>query len=296
MSVTSCITCLSFRPVSNQVTAASHDEIPESTADQAIAAIYAEIRKVSGLPGINLFYRRLAFAGSDVLGAFWQQVAPLYDNRILHRAGALIEQRVTLPARFALDAPLLKAAGVAPDSRAGVRATLRYFNRANAMHLVLFSVLARSVFDDGAEVAPLAVDVDIEFSFNGDDELLPLLAWDNTPPASAVLIGALRDRLAPDLADTIRPTLLRHFAAYPVLLGALYGYVVGNNGALSATIEASRADALAVAKPLAEQANITFTPEVRAVIEATTHEFRQIIPVMLVLGTAMARGFQNGTR
>lgn len=277
------------------MTAASYDEIPESTADQAIAAIYTEIRNLSGLPGINLFYRRLAFAGSDVLGAFWEQVAPLYEHRSLHRAGALIEQRVTLPGAFALDAPLLKAAGVQPDRRARVRATLRYFNRANAMHLVLFSVLARSVFDDETDVAPLAIDADADVSYNGDDELLPLIAWDDTPQASAVLIGALRDRLAPDLADTIRPTLLRHFAAYPVLLGALYGYVVGNNGALAATIEASRTDALAVAKPLAEQANMTFNPEVRAVIEATTHEFRQIIPVMLVLGTAMARGLQNGT-
>lgn len=291
MSVTCCIIYRNFQAVSNQVDAASLDEIPETTADHVIAGIYAEIRSVSGLPGINLFYRRLAYAGSDVLGAFWQQVAPLYYSHSLHRAGALIEQRVALPTVSALDAQLLKAAGVQTDNRAQVRATLRYFNRANAMHLVLFSVLARSVFREGTQVPLLPLADDVPIMLSTDEELLPLSTWENTPPASAVLIEALRDRLAPDLPDSIRPTLLRHFAPFPVLLGGLYGYVAGNNDTLIASIEACRTDALAVAGTLAKQVDIAFDADVSAVVEATTHEFRQIIAVMLVLGTSMARGF-----
>ena len=291
MSAMCCTTSMDLRTVSDPVTPGSHDEIPETTADPKIAGIYADIRAVSGLPGINLFYRRLAYAGPEVLAEFWQQVAPLYRSRWLHRAGALLEARVTLPAVCALDVPLLKAAGVQTDNRARVRATLRYFNRANAMHLVLFSLLARNVFDEGAEVSPLPVADDVAIMFNNDEVMLPLITWDDTPAASAVLIGALRDRLAPGLADTIRPTLLRHFAAFPVLLGAMYGYVAGHNEALTDAIATSRMDALALAGSLRNQPQISFGSDVGGFVETITNEFRHVIPVMLVLGTAMARGF-----
>lgn len=272
-----------------------HDEIPETTTDPAIAALYQEIRDTSGLPGINLFYRRLAYAGADVLGGFWEQVAPLYRSRRLHDAGATLESSVTLPAVCVLDDPVLKAAGIAPDGRAALRATLRYFNEANAMHLALFSVIARTLDLAGTDVEPAAV-TPTEPHSNGDSELLPLVSWEDTPPASKILIGALRDRLAPGLADTIRPTLLRHLAPYPVLIATLYGYVACNNDALVTAIEASRRDALAVAGTLSDEAAISFDPQVQAVVTATTSEFRQIIPVMLVLGSAMSRGFaqQNG--
>jgi hypothetical protein len=270
---------------------ASHDEIPETTADPAIAALYADIRQVSGLPGINLFYRRLAYAGTPVLAAFWEQVRPLYETRRLHQAGQTIEQLVTLPGVCTLDGPLLKAAGVDRDHRASVRATLRYFNRANAMHLVLFSVLTQAMHGTGSDLSALLLDPLQDPPVNGDDELLALPAWEDTPPASQVLVAGLRDRLAPGLADTIRPTLLRHFAPYPVLLAALYGYVACHNDALVAAIESSRTDALRAAKTLHEGVTVRFDAEVQAAVETTTAEFRQIIPVMLVLGTAMARGF-----
>jgi hypothetical protein len=276
--------------MTDRPTAPRHDEIPENTTDPTIAALYAQIRTVSGLPGINLFYRRLAYAGAHVLASFWNQVEPLYSTRRLHDAGATLEGKVTPPGVCALDGPLFKAAGLARDDRASVRATLRYFNQANAMHLVLFSVIAHAVHDAGRDLPAAPVDV-ASPPVNRDAELLPLISWDDTPPASRVLIDAIRDRLAPGMADTIRPTLLRHFAPYPVLLASVHGFVAAHNAALLDTIEAARQDALALANTLARDVTFTFTDDVRQPVETTTAEFRQIIPTMLVLGTAMVRGF-----
>lgn len=266
-----------------------HDEIPEDTTDPLIAGVYADIRRASGLPGINLFYRRLAYAGPQVLDAFWQQVKPLYVSGALTRAGATLQQHVPDSVRCALDDSLLKAAGIASDDRASVRATLKYFNQANAMHLVLFSVIARALgsIGHGETPVPLAA---VSTDRNGDAELLPLPAWDDSPAASRVLIGAIRDRLAGGLDDTIRPTLLRHFAPYPVLLGSLHGYVASREPELVAAIEAMRQVASGLAGTISGDVAVTFDDQVRQVVAVTAGEFRQIIPVMLVLGTAMVRG------
>lgn len=268
---------------------AQHDEIPESTTDSTIAGLYADIRQVSGLPGINLFYRRLAYAGADVLNSFWQQVKPLYASRELNRAGRALEQAVVLPGVCVLDDALLKAAGIARDERASVRATLRYFNQANAMHLVLFSFVAKALLneDNPGVAAPQA---QAEPALNGDAELLSLPAWDDTPAESQILISAIRNRLAPGLADTIRPTLLRHFGPYPVLLAALHGYVGTHDSALIDTVAHTRMQALQLAFASNTDVAFAFDADVHQVIHDTTTEFRQIIPVMLVLGSAMIRG------
>jgi len=279
--------------MAERVSSTSQDEIPESTADQRIAGLYAQIRAVSGLQGINLFYRRLAYAGADVLTEFWDQVSPLYHSRRLHQAGAVVEHLVTLPAVACLDGPLLEASGVARDERAAVRATLRYFNRANAMHLALFSGLSHVLDDTGRDVTAVEHDNITESAANGEDELLPLVPFTDTPVASQVLVAAIRDRLAPNVNKALIPTLLRHFAPYPVLIGSLYGYVASHNEALLRAIDASRTDALRVGKPLFAPDSVTFSEPVRAIVDTTGHEFRQIIPTMLVLGTAMARGLTS---
>ena len=88
-------------------------QVPEAHAPPHIAAIYTDIRAVSGIPVVNLIWRHFA-ALPGVLPWVWAAVAPLVVSESMDDARERLASAIALPD--------IEAPGVAAWERAGVNA------------------------------------------------------------------------------------------------------------------------------------------------------------------------------
>lgn len=265
-------------------------ELSETDATGRIAEIYADLRSLSGTPVVALIFRHLA-THPGLLEDIWASLRPLLrTGRLQETAWRLADQSVPadlIPpiAPVAREALGLNAANLPPILNA-----IDAYNRANPVNLLVMLTLLRRL-----ELPP------------GDAAHAIPANW--TPPA---MIAAPLSRMVPpaemppslrrlvnDIGfgdrtqlDAVVPSLLRHLAESPALLGLLHVLLIPKlrDGSLEAQTDALRREMVAAADALAP--SLGPLPKLAALpaVADTMRTFTAYwIPLMTTIGLALRR-------
>lgn len=262
--------------------AAALPELREAEAPPEIAAIYAALRRASGVPLVNLIHRHLATL-PGVLPWVWQAIRPPLEDGRLAGARDRLAAAVPLPPAAPLPAGALRAA-----ERADVAALVEAYNRGNLTNLILLTALRRALAATPADPGPPPEAI-------APPPMLPvpppLPKLADLPPALAAAVQALAARHG---TSGVVPSLYLHLAHWPAIPPALPGWL---GAALEpAAIAAGRdavlrlaereADALRPALALQGEVPNGHGPAVLGVLGTFT---RQVIPAMVPVGLALRR-------
>lgn len=270
--------------------AAALPELREAEAPPDIAAIYAAMRKASGVPLVNLIHRHLATL-PDVLPWVWRAISPpLLDGRLADTRERLAAA-MPRPPLAPVDASALAAAGVARKDRAALLSLVQTYNRGNLTNLILLTALRRAL--EGAPVDPAPV-----------PSARPALAMLPVPPPLPRLAelplatqAAVRALAARHGEARVVPSLYLHLAHWPGLPAALPGWlgpvlepaalIAGREAAVA--LAAREADALRSALVLdGPVPNGQGMPVLQVLRQFTLRVIPGMVPVGLALDRALA--------
>ena len=184
----------------------------ESAASGRVAEIYGDIRRVLGLPMVNLFYRHLA-TRQELLEEAWTALRPNLGSEAAQAAAAKLtaEAGSFSPAPIEGGAPASPAVG--PDVARLVAATLDAYARANSLNLLgMHAILdgCPGTGEGGGAVQPPPV-----------ARILPMTDLASLPAPVLARLDELGESLLGAEEPRIVPSLLRHFANDARLLGLL---------------------------------------------------------------------------
>jgi hypothetical protein len=267
--------------------AAALPELRESEAPPDIAAIYAALRRASGVPLVNLIHRHLATL-PGVLPWVWQAIRPPLEDGRLAGARARLAAAVPLP-----PASLLPEGALTEAERAEVAALVETYNRGNLTNLILLTALRRALEGAPAEPAP-PPPVIAPPTMLPVPPPLPKLA--DLPAELATAVRALAARHGD---GGVVPSLYLHLAHWPAIPPALPGWLgealdpaaiaAGRDAALR--LAEREADALRPALALQGEVPNGHGPAVLTVLGTFT---RQVIPAMVPIGLALGRTLAQG--
>lgn len=188
-------------------------EVAEGDAEGSIAEIYDDIRRVLGLPIVNLVYRHLAVEPAQLAGV-WQALRPNLTFHATEEAARRLVDHAVPPAVTPLSAAVLAAVGLNADRARLARATLDAYARANSrnllgMHALLDGCPGTHERGDALEPPPAV-------------PILPIAQLDTLPAATVELLREMSAALVGDEQPVLVPSLLRHFATDPPLLALLW--------------------------------------------------------------------------
>lgn len=264
-------------------------EIREADAPPATAAIYAEIRKASGLPLVNLIWRHFA-AMPGVLPWAWAAVAPLVRATAMEEARGRVTAGIVLPASDTFD---WQEAGLGGGDIARITAILDAYTRGNLTNLLALTALRLRLERPAVRSCALLLASVLPPAPPTLDRL-PSIA--SLPPEVAAQVRVLAARHGGP-ADII-PSLYLHLAHWPRLLELLPRGLAGlyAPGVLEAVRDATRS--------LAEEEAALLLPVLaqppagmEAVIEAALGHFtKRIIPDLLPVCLALRRSTGAGSK
>ena len=177
--------------------------IPEAGATGAVAALFADIRAVTGVGVVNLIWRHLATIPGGLEWA-WGAVRPRYADGAVADAADRLRAGLVVPelGRLAL-----------PDPATG--RILAAYDRTNGRALVALSALLARL--DGVGAVPTATAVTrVESAL----PLPPLPALDDLAPETAALVLRL-NHIGAGRPDPILASMYRHLAYWPEFLAAI---------------------------------------------------------------------------
>jgi hypothetical protein len=177
-------------------------EIHPLNAPPEIAAIYADIRAVSGLSMVNLIWRHFA-ALPDVLEWAWKGVRPIVGSHELVTARQRLIDAIELPALPPVATEAWQAAGLASAELTVFQDMMADYVRGNSTNIIVLTAL--------------------RLRLEGFDHIAPTLSAAPTP-ATATLSPPLPriDSLDPKLAGAIRGLAQRHEGAQGGIIPSLY--------------------------------------------------------------------------
>ena len=115
-------------------------EIRQADAPPEIAAIYADIRAVSGVPMVNLIWRHFATL-PGVLDWAWTALRPLVGSEEMQAARARVAAAVALPSIPRLAPEALAEAGLDAAGLDALRAMMAAYVRGNLTNMVALTAL-----------------------------------------------------------------------------------------------------------------------------------------------------------
>ena len=115
-------------------------EVRPENASPEIAAIYADIRAVSGVPVVNLIWRHFASL-PGVLEWAWKAVQPLVGSQEIAAARHRLETAVRLPAFALRDGAEWQRAGVSGSELADVQTVVTGYVWGNLTNLIALTAL-----------------------------------------------------------------------------------------------------------------------------------------------------------
>jgi hypothetical protein len=201
--------------------------VTEAEADDATAAIFADIRATMGVALVNLIWRHLAVSPA-ALNWSWQSLKPLYAGGAVPRAAWALRQSLALPELSALREQDCLALQSSVSDLALVDAVMRTYERGNAQNLVALCALrshlrgpvsAAPVND--AQVRPIAAqsaDRDAERADRVTEVLPPLPAMADLRAEVRADIESLAQIWVPARLRGMIPSVFRHLAHWPMLL------------------------------------------------------------------------------
>lgn len=177
-------------------------EIHPLNASPEIAAIYADIRAVSGLSMVNLIWRHFA-ALPGILEWAWRGVRPIVGSQELVAARQRLIDTIELPALPPVTTEAWQAAGVAGDALNTFRDMMDDYVRGNSTNIIVLTAL--------------------RLRLEGVDHIAPVLSAAPTP-ASAIPSAPLPriDSLDTRLASAVRGLAKRHEGAEGGIIPSLY--------------------------------------------------------------------------
>lgn len=187
-------------------------EIRESEAPPDVAALYAEIRTVSGLPLVNLIWRHFA-ALPGVLPSVWSAARPLVASAAMEGARGRLAAAIPLPAGSTAN---WRSAGCDEADLARIRAILDAYTRGNLTNLLALTALRIRLAEPEAPAAPPLPRGPVPVAPPTLD-VLPSLA--NLPPRVAAEVRSLAARH--NVPEGVIPSLYLHLAHWPGVLSAL---------------------------------------------------------------------------
>ena len=177
-------------------------EIHPLNASPKVAAIYSDIREVSGLSMVNLIWRHFA-ALPDVIEWAWKGVRPIVASQELLTARMRLIDAIELPPLPPVTAETWRAAGVAGAELTAFRDMMADYVRGNSTNIIVLTAL--------------------RLRLEGIDHTAPTLAMAPTPTTAMPSPPLPRvDTLDPQLAGAIRALAQRHEGAQGGIIPSLY--------------------------------------------------------------------------
>ena len=266
------------------------EELSEADASGRVAEIYAELRRLSGVPVVALIFRHLA-THEGLLDQIWAALRPLLTTGVLQDAAArVVDENIPADLIPPIDANVRCALGFDGVRMTPVLNAIDAYNRANAINLLIMLSLLRRLELSDSTVQPV-----------------PTRAW--YPPAP--IAGPLSPMMSPaempshirrmindfgfgdrTRLDPVVPSLLRHLCDAPGLLAILHVVLTPKfkDGTLSNALAKLRTAMAQAAAGIAPQIGLlpqmAATPSARVVVEEFTGSW---IPQMTVIGFALRR-------
>lgn len=245
-------------------------EVAEAAAEGSVAEVYADIRRVLGVPLVTLVYRILA-SRPGRLEAIWAELGPNLASDVV-RGGA---PALGAPADRAVAALRVAPVDGVELDREAAAATLRSFGHVNAVTLVGLSALLEGV--DG-EAAPAPAPPAPETHPDG----LPMADLAALPESTLRLLERMSEPIAGAGRPLVIPSLFRHFAHDERALAAIWDALepFARDPVFDEATAAIRDGARALAAELPYAVTRVTDPETRTILE----RFVRTIPAMIVTG------------
>ena len=264
-------------------------EIREDEAPPDIAALYAELRRATGVPLVNLIWRHAA-AMPGVLPWLWETVAPALQSGAVAVAARRLSRAMPLPAVRHVD-PVQVGMQLADLGR--ILDLAETYNRGNLTNLILLTAVRKRLEDGPADprTPPGAMAAPPRML----PAVPPIPRLDALPAPLAAMVRDLAARHG-ESAGGVVPSLYLHLAIWPPALEALPawlgpaitpdGIAQGRNAAVAlAETEATAIRAMLGDAPPPEAATAQFLPLLRTF---TTQVIPAMVPVGLALRKALA--------
>ena len=194
--------------------------ITEADASGEVAALYADIRAILGVPVVNLIWRHLAVMPGGLAWA-WDSLKPLYASGAVAAQAAALRAGLKVPVLVGLSGPVLGAAGLGPDDLNRIGMILDSYERSNAMNIIaLGALLARleGTAAGAAEAPPGAAAAADPVA----GEMPALLSLDAMSPPVRALVEDL-NRIGG--RDEILASMYRHLANWPIYLALVHALI-----------------------------------------------------------------------
>jgi hypothetical protein len=269
-------------------------ELRESNATGELAAIYAEIRRLWGVPYVSSLQRHLA-TRAGWLPWTWAALGPVFSSGLAQRAAWRASEGLSVPRLDPISREALGVWGVDAKGEAAIRAACASFVRVSPVNLVFAGLLRRLL--NGSRPG-------------GDGRAPAATAW--TPPAPLGALPALIDPAALPAAErTLLASLGTTVGGTPFVAG-LYRMLAGWPAFFAhvATVLRPRMDApdaRAACRRLLEAVDAEIPPVFAALPElpaappmpaaaefpavlAALDTYRQTSPEMVVFGRMIGEG------
>jgi hypothetical protein len=268
-------------------------EVMERDAAGAVAVVYGEIKKFSGIGIPALVYRHLA-TEPDALGHVWSAVRPLFLDGTIQEIGASLVADTALPGGVSLPTHALEICGIQGKDRAEIENMVETYNRMNAINILVVSIALRLL--------------DLDAEQNGGQQtgatrpppsplrpLPPVLALKDMPGPMQALIRELSQYVPGSVSGQVIPTLYRHLAHWPVFLAISGAQILAllKSGAIQECTDAALRKVDAHVDVLLGRIRWPAIPAGEAAfIRGALDPFRTTIPQLLVIGGLLSRALE----
>jgi hypothetical protein len=250
-------------------------EVSETDAEGSTAEIYGDIRRVLGLPIVNLVYRHLAVE-PVVLGRVWRELRPNLTSRTAERAARRLVDQAAPPIVVRIPAGALAAVGLEAERARLVRATLDAYARANSLNLLGMHALL-----DGC---PGNVEPQETLEPPPARSILPMAELATLPATTVELLDEMSAALVGGEQPRLVPSLLRHFADDPALLALFWTAL---RPAAGAELAAARGAVATEARALAAELPRPVRQLEEGTLCETARRFVVAMSALLVAGEAL---------
>ncbi len=191
-------------------------QVREQDAPPETAAIYSDIKTVSGLPQVNLIWRHFA-AFPGILRWAWDTVSPVVASTAMDTARQRIVSSITLPTIAPMGVDGLRSARLSDQARASISAVIDFYMRGNLINIVALTALRMRLEYPDRPAAHLTAST---HPAPAPIQLDPLPRIDALDASLAAQIRALSIRHE-GLGDGVIPSLYLSLSHWPGLIEAL---------------------------------------------------------------------------
>ena len=273
-------------------------EQAESEASAETRAIYAELRRLCGVPMVPLIYRHLATI-PGALDWAWSLLGPALRTGRLQDAAWEMTRALPLEPVVKLPAEALSILGVSATDLDELHKLLSAYNRSNPINLLglrCLALLAQQTPHAKAE-RPLPANQTPAWQPPAPvRDLLPMVDPDKIQGDVRALMHLLNDRGDASSRSPIWPSLYRHFAARPPLLALSALVVTPAFEAIDKAANAVRDDAGQRAESLIGLIDIPCgmpspSGDQKAAIVRAIDLFTERLPELIAIGALLERSF-----